>query len=356
MVDDYSVDSIVQFLDAINNINEEWRKDGSIVVYRGEPQKYDTPGKPGIFRGDYLDRDKFFEKNILLELKANKLTNSSSYLEIAIDSQHGGFPSRLLDVSYNCLIALYFACVSRPEYEKEQKDCDGHVIVYKMDKAYCPTAKNALDNYTLLVENPDCYLNDFMFSNNHKLVDHIKNNPRIIAQQGALILFQGLTYTPIPDRMIKSICINKSSKKRIAKDLDKCFGINTSFIYPEIEYAVERIKDRAFCLEGGETSLPNEIDLCIKNEIKEVEYQINQISLLKKDDQQKRIVELEKSINVLKSDLKRIINIDDKSEANIDIVHVKNYYEDLVSKYVMLFKSKMNNDFDVSYTDLLWEK
>ena len=42
-------------------------------------------------------------------MSANHLTDGKTYLEIAIDAQHGGFPSRLLDVTYNCIVALYFA-------------------------------------------------------------------------------------------------------------------------------------------------------------------------------------------------------------------------------------------------------
>ena len=42
----------------------------------------------------------------------------------------------------------------------------------------------------------------FDYSNkDDKLIDHIKTNKRIIAQQGAFILFQGNDYKKIPERI-----------------------------------------------------------------------------------------------------------------------------------------------------------
>ena len=354
------ITSVVEYLQEIKRINEAFRKEeDSIIVYRGEPVVYPTPGMPGIFREEYLAKDKYFEKNILLELKANKLTSGKNYLEMAIDSQHGGFPSRLLDVTYNCLIALYFACVSRPEnklkYKEDEKN--GAVLVYKMDKAYCPTAGNALKNYEDLVEKPDCYLNHHLFSYNHKLVDHIKLNPRIIAQQGGLILFQGLKFSPIPDWMTKKIEVDKDYKDNIAEELEKYFGISTSFVYPEIDYAVDRIKTRAKSIDSAEVSLQNEIDLCIRNEMKNVNYELSQLRLLGKEEQQTKVVELEQHIHVLQQDLKDVISETEKNKkVSVDTVRIKNDYEELVCNYVTSFKSLMSKDFEPSFTELLWEK
>ena len=56
-----------------------------------------------------MDGNPFFEKSLFDAMRQNRLTGEKRYLDNAIDAQHGEFPSRLLDVSYNCLTALYFA-------------------------------------------------------------------------------------------------------------------------------------------------------------------------------------------------------------------------------------------------------
>ena len=85
-------------------------------------------------------------------MRQNKLSNSDSYLENAIDAQHGEFPSRLLDVSYNCLDALYFAVT--PYYHKAADSLDskdGMVYVFYIDEIFSPSAQNTNDNYNAII-------------------------------------------------------------------------------------------------------------------------------------------------------------------------------------------------------------
>ncbi len=315
---DRIIKNVQDYLEAIQDINERYRKEdeSGIIVYRGEPVTYPTYAMPGIFREPYLKKDSYFERNLLEELKANKLTNGESYLEIAIDSQHGGFPSRLLDVSYNCLVALYFAVVSVPERREDEGKEDGRVIVYKLNKAYCPKATNVKENYKTILDNPNDIRNSGVFSINHKLVDHIKLNNRIIAQQGALIYFQGLTWQPIPEYMYEKLTIDSNSKTTIEKQLEQYFGINTSFIYPEIEHAVDKFKEQAIRIESMEYTLDNEIDLSIRSMKKIIDYKLKKLEEREMDiDEQVQIVqEVEDSIKSFKYDIEECIYDLNKSE------------------------------------------
>ena len=261
------VKNVTDYIKRINDICKAYNDDENIIVYRGEPVIYPTPGMPGIFRDDYLKKDPFFEKNILLEMKANKLPAGNNYLEIAIDAQHGGFPSRLLDVSFNSLIALYFACVSKPENKEKEVGKDAQVLIYKMKKAYCPTASNVIENYTMMLDNPKGHINEMIFEANYKLIDHIKVNSRIIAQQGALILFQGNEWMPIPSRLVETIVIDANQKGEIEKQLETFFGINTSFVYPEIDYSIEKIKAKAKYIISDDFTIPNELKICYANKL-----------------------------------------------------------------------------------------
>ena len=85
-------------------------------------------------------------------MTANHIAKGDSYLEKAINAQHGGFPSRLLDVSYNSLVALFFA--TTPFYNKiitESDGEDGYVYVFSLDEMFCPVGDGIKDNYTALI-------------------------------------------------------------------------------------------------------------------------------------------------------------------------------------------------------------
>lgn len=101
-----TVSDISGYIQAVKEIVRDMEAGNSVVVFRGEAEDYETPCQPNIFRTKLSQTDKFFEQNLFEEMAANHLTNGQTYLEIAIDAQHGGFPSRLLDVTYNCLVAL----------------------------------------------------------------------------------------------------------------------------------------------------------------------------------------------------------------------------------------------------------
>lgn len=107
-------------------------------------------------------------------MRANHLTNGQSYLEIAIDAQHGGFPSRLLDVTYNCLVALYFAVT--PFYTEKEASGDGEdgmVYVFFLEDLYCPTGNNINQAYNACIDHGTGWFSgQELLQKNHKLIDH----------------------------------------------------------------------------------------------------------------------------------------------------------------------------------------
>lgn len=195
----YEAKSVSEYIKELREIIERKSKKDFTIVYRGENKIFKNPCQPNIFRKEYLYKNEFFEKNLFEEMKANKITEGSTFLERAIDAQHDGFPSRLLDVSYNSLIALYFAVTPyyyEPEdkYDKkiENNENNGVVYIFFIEKYFCPAGDIINKTYDSIVNRDEsAFIEHKIFQKNHKLIDHIKCNNRIIAQQGTFILFQG---------------------------------------------------------------------------------------------------------------------------------------------------------------------
>ncbi len=243
------------------------RHNDEIVVFRGEDKIFDKPCIPSIFRDSGLSESRFYEKNLLDSMRQNKLSFGDSYLDNAIDAQHGEFPSRLLDVTYNCLIALYFAVT--PYYHKDVEENDnemGCVYMFHFNNVSSPSAKETKQCYEDIINKKNKILSDnLLFGKNHIFIDNCKNNNRIIAQQGAFILFQGDDPEPLPSYILKGIIIPAKRKSAIREELDQLFGINTGSVYPEIFNLVKGLTRKSKKIKN--------VDYTIKGILKEIEQQ-----------------------------------------------------------------------------------
>ncbi len=273
---------VSDYIQQIHEILAEHPGDGTHFLYRGECRSYRTNCRPNIFRNRILSTNPYYEKSLFNTMRQNRLSNSNSYLENAIDAQHGEFPSRLLDVSYNCLTALYFA--TTPYYHKgeaeydgpsKEKDVenDGTVFIFYIDEIFSPSAENTNDNYNAIInKNLPWFTDSSIFQKNHKFIDHTKLNHRIIAQQGAFILFQGDDGEKLPEYMVREIKIPYTSKKRIRQELSQMFGINTASIYPEIVNAARDLTHKSKSLVTEKFCWENEMKYVLSNLQKEIAY------------------------------------------------------------------------------------
>lgn len=275
--DSLCIHNVSDYLSRIRTCINKRQREDCIVVYRGEPDLYERPCRPNIFRKDVLNGNRFFEKNLFDTMRQNKLTGENRYLDNAIDAQHGEFPSRLLDVSYNCLIALYFAVTPYYHFDEDSMDFkDGMVYLFFIDEIFSPSASNTNDNYNAMINrDQEWYQHNALFWNNHKFIDHAKLNSRIIAQQGAFILFPGEEPRDLPEYLYCGIRIPKEAKPLIRQELNQFFGIHTGSVYPEIINLVKELSGKSRRLNTQEFTCENELRYGMKQLKKELIYYID---------------------------------------------------------------------------------
>ena len=120
------VEMVCELNSKINEPTELWSQE---LLFRGQSDK-SYKLLPGIARGRHSSCQCtiFNDERNLIDMAKFKMpdvfSDNLTPLELLALLQHHGIPTRLLDVTENSLVALYFACCSNPS-------ADGEVIVFK---------------------------------------------------------------------------------------------------------------------------------------------------------------------------------------------------------------------------------
>ena len=225
--------------------------------------------KPSIYRDNYNEHKML---NIAKIKGAPFLKDCKTDLEILITLQHYGLPTRILDVTTNPLVALYFAC--HKENSKNGRVLWGHYN-NMYERVYAEIVAQIL------------FLTDFYGGNmatKKQIVDLLKYtscksqrktclqmftkslfffppyvNPRIIAQSGAFLMsalikkwdddtgvilnseYEGVS--TISNKFENNYVIIPAEKKdELLLELDKC-GINQATLFPDLQNLTEYIKN-----------------------------------------------------------------------------------------------------------------
>lgn len=243
-------------------------------LYRGHPDNTYLL-QPSIFRKKEYRR---VERNVLRELIAlqpNEFRDDKGSFEQLVRMQHYGLPTRLLDLTFNPLVALYFTC-------SKDKKKDGEFIRLEVRKSsirhFDSDAVSCVANLSnlfvqernqLRILKSTTALNDSEAG--QRLLRYIRSekpyflpkiqlsslmniyavrpkqtNRRILAQQGAFLIFGLKSLLEDANNFGIKILRTKvpaSAKKKLLDELDS-ININESTLFPEIESAAKYIMSK----------------------------------------------------------------------------------------------------------------
>ena len=260
----------------IGKVLSSERESGSEVFYRGHSNKNKYKLESSLFRKDddgnylYLENEHILYRELLVSNSADFQSDEYT-LDKLVRMQHYSLPTRLLDITSNPLIALYFACKSTP---KE----DGEVIIFSMPrkevKYFDSDVASCIANLVRLPKEEkdkiSFEVDDFNGQKSIKRLIHFireekpyfepkilpddlrkiicvkgkQSNDRISSQSGAFLLY-GLDAVMdeegTPEITVTRITVD--NKEKILKELD-LLNINESTVFPYIENSAKYVADK----------------------------------------------------------------------------------------------------------------
>ena len=286
----YEIHSIADYLECLKTLSKDgvdgYQNENTRLYFRGEPADYGvTAGQPGIARGKWLEGNN--ESDLFRECErrlSHEFVNCKSTFEKLVLMQHYFIPTRLLDVSLDPLIGLFFALYNDPKSKRKDENGDSVILVYEIPRDsirnHHSDVVSVISNIAVYrYDNDDLALKNMHYSNDEwgrrgfneeesikHLVHEIRaekphfshwikkdnmesvycvhpllDNPRIRSQQGAFLLFgmngdkhhiASLESNKGPEIRMTKIHIPQSAKTQLREELN-LLGRTIDNVYPD---------------------------------------------------------------------------------------------------------------------------
>ena len=285
------IDSVSSFINEVKDLKDSAGGSSAELYFRGQETEF-WDIEPSIFRDDMLSIEHKLMQ-IPLQKSPIEFREFNSMFDIMTKYQHYGMCTRLLDLTTNPLVALYFACKSHGNvfYETEdgQIEKEPYGVIYYTDKYYPSQSSDeeiqiisALASYDLSKENTlsdilEKLKHDHIIDNkteerwlqkenfkdfvkiiqNNYMVIPTYTNERLKKQSGVFLLASLFSFdknTNIQNSIITKskgklksdfsesyFYVNGENKEAILKELD-LYNINEATLFPELEHQLSYIK------------------------------------------------------------------------------------------------------------------
>lgn len=251
--------------------------------FRGQCNEF--PPVPSVFRDGFIEKEDYLYHELILRCPEH--FSGLPHLDTLVLMQHYGLPTRLLDVTTNPLVALYFAC---KDYSNKHDNHPGYLYIYGVDNqkvAYSDSDRvlmlSCLPMFSLKEKNKMLNIIDENINNGnikitskntypaaverlfHEITKEVpafkreidpfdlvspifvkpmRSNARIIKQDGAFIISGLCADKNEAVKKIRYMCSNTikiNERGRILRELDD-FGINEASLFPEVDKVADYLK------------------------------------------------------------------------------------------------------------------